>query len=139
MTSTLIDRALFLKRTHLFGDLDLDLLLPISDSLEELLFQATEPIFSEGQEARAVYFILSGLVKVHLSDGTHHDLAAGELFGDEAIFNARSRGYQAIATETTRLLTISYTNLLTVLSECPSVALNLIEEYAAAVQFRRRG
>jgi CRP/FNR family transcriptional regulator, cyclic AMP receptor protein len=138
MNGTLVDRALFLKRTHLFGDLDLDVLLPISDILEELLFQPAETVFSEGQEARAIYLILSGLVTIHLGDGSLCQLGPGELFGDESIFNTRPREYKAVASEPTRLLSLSYSNLLTVLSECPSVALNLIEEYAASVQFRRR-
>lgn len=134
----LIDRALFLKRTHLFSDLDLDTLLPISDKLEELNFGAGDQIFAAGQEARAIYLIVSGRVAVRLPNGESKELGSDELFGDESIFNRRPREYQAVASQRTEILSLSHTNLLTILSECPSVALNLIEEYAAPIAFRTR-
>jgi CRP/FNR family cyclic AMP-dependent transcriptional regulator len=136
---TLVDKAFFLKKTLLFSALDLDLLLAIADKLNLVSFDAKKPIFSIGEEAFRMYFILEGTVEIRNEQGNVLDELSDEnFFGDEALFNEKPRTYNAISKTDTVLLALSRTNLLTIISECPSVALGFLQAYTSATPFRHR-
>ena len=63
-------------------------------------------------------------------------LKTNEFFGDESIFNEQPRSYFAIANDETLLLSINRTNLLTIISECPSIAVSLLNKYALNIKNR---
>ena len=134
---TLIDKAFLLKRTPLFSTLDLDLLLTIADKLGLVMFDPGDFIFVVGEEANRMYFIVKGQIEIH-SD--NHQIICtlrnGEFFGEESLFNNKPRAYAAFAPVETQVLTLSRTNLYTIISECPSVAVGFLQVYASAVQFR---
>ncbi len=129
---TLIEKALLLKGTTLFGDLDLEMILPISDKLGPIQCKPGRPIFSAGEEATHVYLIAEGGVEL----GGETILGPGQLFGEEAILSGEKRSYGATATEPSLLLALSKANLFATLEECPAFAIGLLKEYAAKVQKR---
>lgn len=134
---TLIDKAFFLKRTLPFNGLDLDLLLAIADKLQVATFERGEIIFGVNEEAFRMYFIVKGDVEVR--DSQHKVLAtlhSEEFFGDESLFNDKARAYEAFSKTDTTLLSLSRTNLLAIISECPSVAVGLLQAYASLASFR---
>ncbi len=136
---TLIDKAFLLKKTPLFGSLDLDLLLTISDKMELGTFKRGIKIFQFDQDAHRMYLIVEGLILIKdKNDQQLATLAAGEFFGDEAIFNEKPRTYEAICQTDTVLLTLSRPHLLSIIAECPSVAISLLEAYTNHIEFRRR-
>lgn len=118
----LIDKAFLLKRTPLFSNVELDLILAAADKLGLSDWDPNETIFNVGDEATRMYFIAKGEV---LSDGK--TLRSPAFFGDEALFNERPRAYKAVSLTDTLLLTLSKTNLLTIISECPQVAVGLLQ------------
>lgn len=136
---TLIDRAFFLKKTPLFGTLDLDLLLAIADKLQILPFQGGQTIFRIDEEAFRMYFIVEGVVEIH-DDGQKvlAVLKEGDFFGEESFFNEQPRAYEAKTQTDCVLLGLSRTNLLTIISECPSVAVGLLQAYSLGSSFRPR-
>ncbi len=88
----LIDKAFLLKKTPLFGTLDLDLLLTISDKMDLSLFKNGAKIFSMDQEAHRMYLIVEGKINIFNRQGELlSELGAGEFFGDEALFNEKPR------------------------------------------------
>jgi len=135
----LIDRAFLLKRTRLFGSLDLDLLLTVADKLEPMVFKQGEVIFHTNQEAHQMYLIVEGEIVI---ENSHREqlalLKAGEFFGDESIFNEKNRAYNAKTRTASSLLSLSRNHLLGIIAECPSVALALLEAYSSGIDFRRR-
>lgn len=134
---TLIDKAFLLKRTPLFGALDLDLLLAISDKLGLVAFKQGEFIFTAKEDANRMYFILKGAVAILLDENKEYCvLGNGEFFGEESLFNDMPRAYAAYCQTETHVLTLSRTNLYAIISECPSVALGFLKVYSAAIQFR---
>lgn len=136
---SLIDKAFLLKRTPLFAMLDLDLLLSVSDKLGMANYDPQDVVFKANEEAHRMYFIVNG--KIHINDKQGNLIAklkSEDFFGDEALFNDKPRGYEAICAEETTLLTLSRTNLLTIISECPSVAVGLLQVYSYPVSFRHR-
>lgn len=130
---TLIDKAYLLKRTELFKSLDLDELLPIADKLSQAHFDADKTIFTKGDQALRMYFIAKGQVECDTTT-----LEAVDFFGDEAIFSLEPRAYTARSKTESILLSISRTNLLTIISECPSVAVGLLHLYGLAMPIRPR-
>ncbi len=130
----LIDKAFLLKRTPLFATLDLDLILTCADKLGISTFETDEIIFEKGEEAHRMFFIAKG--QIRLEDESKQVLLKGlDFFGDESLFNEKPRSYRAVAVEPSTLLTLSKTNLLTIISESPSVAVGLLQVYAQEARF----
>jgi CRP/FNR family cyclic AMP-dependent transcriptional regulator len=135
----LIDKAFLLKKTALFGSLDLDILLSIADKMESLHYHPQDPIFQIHQDAHRMYLILSGHISICDSQGSEiAQLKAGDFFGDEAIFSEKKRAYSATSASRVELLALTRSHLLSIIQECPSVALSLLEAYANQQPFRRR-
>lgn len=135
----IIEKAFLLKKTRLFGNLDLDLLLTISDKMELVSFEANEKIFNIKQDANRMYLIVEGTVLIRdNSKKILAELKGGDFFGDESLFNEKPRTYEAISQTDTVHLTLSRIHLLTIISECPTVAVGLLEAYTAAIDFRIR-
>jgi CRP/FNR family cyclic AMP-dependent transcriptional regulator len=136
----LIDKAFLLKKTRLFGSLDLDLLLTISDKMEILLFKKGAKIVNFDQEAHRMYLIVEG--KVVIFDRHQKllaELGSSEFFGDEAMFHEKPYAYQAMCLSDVTLLALSRSHLLSIIMECPTVAISLLETYTANITFRKRG
>jgi len=134
---TMIDKVFLLKRTPLFYTLDLDLLLAIADKLGMVMFEPEEIVFSIDEDAHRIYFIQKGEVEVRNSaKQLCTTLVQGDYFGDEALFNEKPRAYEAVSKTESLLLTLSRTNLLNIISECPSVALGLLQVYATLLPMR---
>lgn len=127
---SLIDKAFLLKQTTPFRQLTLDLLLPIADKLAIASFDKNDEIFNWEEEAHRMYFVVEGSVELVTPRQERVVVEAGSFFGDEALFNDRGRSYRSRCLSTTTLLTLSQTNLLTILSECPAVALGFLTVYA---------
>lgn len=136
---TLIDKAFLLKRTPLFRMLDLDLLLIISDKLGLVQMDANEYVFAKGEPASRMYFIASGVIDI-LDENRERlsSLHSPDFFGDEALLSDKMRGYFALSKTDSTLLTLSKTNLLTIISECPQVAIGLLQMYTSYNTFRPR-
>jgi CRP-like cAMP-binding protein len=134
---SLIEKAFFLKKVRLFSELDLELLLSIAEKMHDDDYDASEKVFTNGQVANRIYFIAQG--NVQLSDSRMRPLAelsAGEFFGDESLFNDAPRTYMASCKTDSLLLTLSRSHLLSIISECPSVAVSLLQSYAHALPCR---
>lgn len=136
---TLIDKAFLLKRTPLFGMLDFDLLLVISDKIGTLPLDAEDTIFAIQEPGTRMYFIAKGEVEVFDEQKRLiTTLQTPDFFGDESLFSDKPRGYSARCKTDTLLLTLSKTNLLTIISECPQVAVGLLQSYTSFHKFRSR-
>lgn len=134
---TLIDKAFLLKRTPIFSSLDLDLLLTVADKLGLIVSKPGETLFTVNEEANRMYFIIKGQVNLRTdSQESICTLEQGSFFGEEALFNNKPRSYEAFTPVETHFLTLSRTNLFTIISECPSVALNFLSLYTSSIPYR---
>jgi CRP/FNR family transcriptional regulator, cyclic AMP receptor protein len=134
---TLIEKAFLLKRTVPFSVLDLDLLLTIADKLGLVRFDPGDYIFLNEEEANRMYFIVKGQVQIQSADKQHlYTLENGDFFGEESLFSNKPRGYSAFTPYETYVLTLSRTNLYTIISECPSVAVGFLHVYTSSLPLR---
>lgn len=134
---TLIDKAFLLKRTTLFSSLDLDMLLIIADKLVLAAFDSDEYLFVAGEQAHRMYFIVTGAIDLYSVSQTHIcRLERGDFFGEESLFNNRTRAYSVLSASKTEVLSLSRSNLFTIISEYPSVALGFLQVYTSVLDVR---
>lgn len=134
---SLIEKAFFLKSLNLFNELELELLLAIAEKQHFDEYDADEKIFSCGQVANRIYFIINGEVEIFDSQGKIiTSIGSLQFFGDESLFNEKPRSYSAICKKDTHLLSLSRSHLLSIISECPSVAVALLQTYSQKLPCR---
>lgn len=134
---SLIEKAFFLKKTRLFSELDLEILLAIAEKLHEDDYDRDEKVFIPGQVANRIYLIAEGTVQIFDEQRRSiTELSSGDYFGDESLFNDQPRGYAAICKTDTLFLTLSRSHLLSIISECPSVAVTLLQSYSQQLACR---
>lgn len=137
---SLIERAFFLKKVRLFSELDLDSLLAIAEKLHHDDYDANEKIFTPGQVANRIYLIAHGTVHLFDEKGRHvADLSSGDFFGDESLFNEQPRTYSGVCKTDCLFLTLSRSHLLSIISECPAVAVVLLQAYSQQLPCRHKG
>jgi CRP/FNR family transcriptional regulator, cyclic AMP receptor protein len=135
----LIDKAFLLKKTSLFASLDLDLLLSIADKMEAIHYRPCDKVFQLDQDAHRLYLIVSGQISIEDKEGMQlAEISADDFFGDESMFHEKRRGYIAICKTRVELLALTRSHFLSIILECPSVALALLESYASQLIFRQR-
>jgi CRP-like cAMP-binding protein len=134
---SLIEKAFFLKKMRLFCELDLEILLAIAEKLYEDDYEKDEKIFTPGQVANRIYLIAEGTVQIQNEQRKILcELHAGDYFGDESLFNEQARTYAAICKTEALFYTISRSHLLSIISECPSVAVTLLQSYSQLLPCR---
>jgi len=128
---SLIEKAFFLKKNVLFSALDLDLLVAIADKMNQDIYDKNETVFAINQRAGRMFLIAKGSVVLLSRDNQPiADLNEQDFFGDESLFNSEPRSYQALCSENSLFLTITKPNIMSIISECPSVAIALLQHYA---------
>ena len=126
-----------LNAQGLFSDLDFELLLSVAEKLHDDEYDSSEKVFLTGQVANRIYLIAQGTVQLVDERGRAiSELSTGDFFGDESLFNESPRGYGAVCKTDATLLTLSRSHLLSIISECPSVAVSLLQSYASSLHCR---
>lgn len=132
-----IEKAFLLKKTFLCEDLSLDHLFAIANKMDVFTLDENEFIFKNNQSALHIYIIAAGQIQLMNEEGELLiELSAGDLFGDEALFNDQTHQYHAKCSSKCQLLTLTKKHLTAIISECPSVAINLLEAFARQITFR---
>jgi CRP-like cAMP-binding protein len=110
----------------------------IADKLNIVTFDDGDIIFQTNQDAHRMYFIAKGVVCIRdQKQIALATLAGDDFFGEEALFNDKPRTYEAISVGPTTLLTLSRTNLLAIISECPSVAVGFLQVFSSTLTCRQ--
>ena len=96
-------------------------------------------VINEGDEASTLYVILSGQVKVFLSNEEGKEIVvnmqgAGEHFGELALIDSAPRSASVMTVKQSRLASISKPDFRKVLAEHPDIAFLLIKNLAGRVR-----
>lgn len=123
-------RAIFLRKVHLFHDLNDDQLLQLGEQFSEVSFDAGEVILEQGAPADSFYLIFSGKVRVYRQrDGRVQELAtlvSGDYFGEMEILGPRGvRSASISALESTLTLRISSNEFAEILKTYPNIKPNI--------------
>ena len=124
-----------LTKCPLFAGLDnRDLQEVCSISIRQR-YDKKQPIFSEGDEGRGFYVILSGMVKIYKTsfDGKEqiiHLFSTGDIFAEVALFHGTTYPASAEALTETDLLFFPKERFLRLIKEKPQLSLNMIANLA---------
>jgi len=134
---SLIETAFFLKNTSLFQELELDLLVAIAEKIHQDIYHENETIFAIDDRATKIYFVGKGNVEiVDENEKSLKILEEEDFFGEEALFNNQPRTYSSICKNEVLILGIYKAHFMTIISECPSVAIALLEIYTQTMKNR---
>ena len=91
---------------------------------DKLILNPGEILFNEGDDATAIYFIVSGVMKASkkLEDGSRKELfqhGTGELIGDASVINGTQRIVRLEAIEKTELVIIPAAKILSIVEGQP--------------------
>ncbi|MBD1905725.1 Crp/Fnr family transcriptional regulator [Funiculus sociatus GB2-A5] len=123
---TSVERLLFVRGVPLFQELRDDFLVRLASVMDELSFPAQHTIFTEGQEGRSLYIVVSGRVRVHLGDRDLAQLDQGTCFGEMSLFDAEPRSASVTTLESCDCLVLTQLQLYDAIDETPGIAVNII-------------
>ncbi len=118
--------AQLLARSPFFAELDEATLEDLAARSIERSFKRGERIFDEGQEAEHLYVMVQGLVKILVSSRHGDEMVLDtvrppESFGELALIDGGPRSASAEAISATKLLVISRSSWLDLISERPAL------------------
>jgi CRP/FNR family cyclic AMP-dependent transcriptional regulator len=129
---SLLENVIFLKKTALFSNIKTNELKAIASVVEEVSFHYGDEIVKESDPGDAAYIIKEGRIKivkktpenriVHLAE-----LSPGECFGEMSLFDEESRSATACALTPCVVLRLRRDDLIDVMQEHPSIAVELIK------------
>ncbi|MDJ0555169.1 MAG: Crp/Fnr family transcriptional regulator [Microcoleaceae cyanobacterium MO_207.B10] len=123
---TSVERLLFVRAVPIFRELRDDFLVRLASVMDELSFPSNHTIFTEGQEGRSLYIVVSGKVKVHLAERELARLEQGACFGEMSLFDAEPRSASITTLEKCECLMLTQMQLYDAIDETPGVAINII-------------
>ncbi|MGB3509065.1 MAG: cyclic nucleotide-binding domain-containing protein [Microcoleaceae cyanobacterium] len=123
---TSVERLLFVRAVPIFRELRDDFLVRLASVMDELSFPSNHTIFTEGQEGRSLYILVSGQVKVHLTDRELARLEQGACFGEMSLFDAEPRSASITTLEHCECLMLTQMQLYDAIDETPGIAINII-------------
>ncbi|NER37675.1 MAG: cyclic nucleotide-binding domain-containing protein [Oscillatoria sp. SIO1A7] len=123
---TSVERLLFVRGVPIFKELRDDFLVRLASVMDELSFPKDYTIFTEGQEGRSLYIVVSGEVRVHIGNRDLARLQQGACFGEMSLFDAEPRSASVTTTEPCESLVLTQQQLYDAIDETPGIAINII-------------
>jgi CRP/FNR family transcriptional regulator, cyclic AMP receptor protein len=100
------------------------------NNIDAQSFKAGSVIFREGDEARELFVIKSGQVRIQIGNRTVTELAANSIFGEMALIDNEPRSATAIAVTDVELVGVSEKQFLFLVSQTPYFALKVMRVLA---------
>jgi CRP/FNR family transcriptional regulator, cyclic AMP receptor protein len=100
------------------------------NSIDTIPFKAGSIIFREGDEARELFVIKSGKVRIQIGNRTIAELGADNIFGEMALIDDEPRSATAIAHTDVELVAVSEKQFLFLVSQTPYFALKVMRVLA---------
>ena len=126
-----------LSEVPLFAPLTNEETQQIAETVEAKIFSSGEKIVRRGQEAKSMFVIHRGSVKVQINEDGKikvlRSLSEGDFFGEMGLFTGEPRTATVVAQEETEVLEIKHTCLKPVLEENPE----LVERFVDIIEERR--
>ncbi len=128
-----------LHQVALFSGLDEAALNLIAQRVVNRTFPANTIVIHEGDEALSLYLIVSGAVKVFLSDDNGKQIVVnsqreGEYFGELALLDDAPRSASVMTTEQSTFMVLNKHDFDRILQEHPAIALPIMRQLASRVR-----
>jgi CRP/FNR family transcriptional regulator, cyclic AMP receptor protein len=100
------------------------------NNIDAQSFKAGSVIFREGDEARELFVVKSGQVRIQIGNKTVTELGADSIFGEMALIDNEPRSATAVAVTDVELVAVSEKQFLFLVSQTPYFALKVMRVLA---------
>ena len=100
------------------------------NNIDAQSFKAGSVIFREGDEARELFVVKSGQVRIQIGNRTVAELGADSIFGEMALIDNEPRSATAVAVTDVELVAVSEKQFLFLVSQTPYFALKVMRVLA---------
>jgi len=100
------------------------------NKIDALLLKAGSIIFREGDEARELFVIKSGEVRIQIGNRTIAELGPDSIFGEMALIDSEPRSATAVAATDVELVPVSEKQFLFLVGQTPYFALKVMRVLA---------
>jgi CRP/FNR family transcriptional regulator, cyclic AMP receptor protein len=108
------------------------------NNIDTIRFKAGSIIFREGDEARELFAIKSGHVRIQIGNRTITELGVDSIFGEMALIDSEPRSASAIALTDVELVPVSEKQFLFLVSQTPYFALKVMRVLAQRLRATTR-
>jgi CRP-like cAMP-binding protein len=108
------------------------------NNIDTIRFKAGSIIFREGDEARELFVIKSGHVRIQIGNRTITELGVDSIFGEMALIDSEPRSASAIALTDVELVPVSEKQFLFLVSQTPYFALKVMRVLAQRLRATTR-
>ena len=128
-----------LRRVTMFQGLDQSDLDTLAGVAREVTAERGEIIVSQGSEGESLYVVVSGQIRVYLSDEAGKEIilgleGPGAIFGEISVLDGRPRSASVAAMKRTELLKIDGQEFLQLLQTNARLALTVITAFAGMIR-----
>ncbi len=135
---TSFDRLLFVRGVPIFKELRDDFLIRLASIMDELAFPSKHTIFTQGQEGRSMYIVVSGRVRVYVNTANGEreiaQLDKGATFGEMSLFDAEPRSASVSTLTSCECLILTQQQLYEAIDETPGIAVNIIRLFSIRIR-----
>lgn len=100
------------------------------DNIQAKFFKAGDIIFREGDEAKELFVVKSGKVRVQIGNRTVTELGQDNIFGEMALIDSEPRSATVTAVTDAELVPVSEKQFLFLVSQTPFFALKVMRVLA---------
>ena len=108
------------------------------NNIDAQSFKAGSVIFREGDEARELFVIKSGQVRIQIGNRTVTELAADSIFGEMALIDNEPRSATAVAVTDVELVGVSEKQFLFLVGQTPYFALKVMRVLAQRLRMTNK-
>jgi signal transduction histidine kinase len=120
-------RIIFLRNLRIFKKASEDELKDLALSLSDLVVHEGKTIICKGDEAKNMFIVAKGRVKIHDGDHVLNEVGKGHVFGEYSLFHTHIRTASVTALETTYLLKLGQDEFKSLLKNNPDIQMSVIE------------
>ena len=133
------ETAALLASSPLLADLDPEALLQLAADAHQRIFPQGHFLFRQGEPGDALFAILSGRVRAVCAQEGGSDLVVAtlgppDMFGEMALVDGGPRALSVVALESTRVLTLHRSPVMSLMDRDPSVAQTLLRATGTLVR-----
>jgi len=133
-----IDKIIYLKKVPIFQNLTGEELLFLSDITTEENFSENEIIFEKNTSSDKLYIIIKGIVEIYIEHKGKKQIISKlkefDYFGEMSLFDDSLHSATAISVSKTTCLVIPREGFLDVLTEYPSIAIELLKTLSKRIR-----
>jgi CRP-like cAMP-binding protein len=128
------DKVAWLEQVPLFSGCSRELLERLADVSNDVAFSQGQVIVQQGQVGNGLYIVMSGEVRILAGADELSRLGPGETIGELSVIDQQPRSASAVASVDTVCLALASWDLIALVEQDPSLALNLLRQLAARLR-----